>query len=172
MRKFAAEKLEQLLSGISMPVYAPVEDGSTVIYGRYEPGMRLRLDKLGTDKTPKEVLFPQWESLIHFKMEGKKIQLTEEERANEDYVLFGVRACDMQAIRVLDRVFLSDPVDTYYAARREHGSLWALPAMPPAKTASARISVLTLPSPMPTWCCGLPGMNISAKHIPIKGMPC
>jgi len=133
MRKFAAEKLEQLLAGISMPVYAPVEDGSTVIYGRYEPGMRLRLDKLGTDRTPKEVLFPQWESLMHFKMEGKKIRLTEEERANEDYVLFGVRACDMQAIRVLDRVFLSDPVDTYYAARRAHGTIVGLACDAPGK---------------------------------------
>ena len=133
MRKFAAEKLEQLLSALSMPVYAPVEDGGTVIYGRYEPGMRLRLDKLGTDRTPKEVLFPQWESLMHFKMEGKKIQLTEEERANEDYVLFGVRACDMQAIRVLDRVFLSDPVDTYYAARREHGTIVGLACDAPGK---------------------------------------
>lgn len=126
MRTFSAHQLEQLIAGMSMPVYAPVEVGNTVIYAPYEVGKKLRLDKVGTDKTPKEVFFPQWENLMHFRMEGKKIELTEEERANEDYVLFGVRACDMQAIRVLDKVFLADPVDTFYAARRAHGIIVGL----------------------------------------------
>ena len=133
MRKFSADKLNQLIAGMNMPVYAPVEAGNTVIYAPYEDGKKLRLDKTGTDKTPREVLFPQWENLMHFRMEGKKIELTEEERAREDYVLFGVRACDMQAIRVLDKVFLSDPADTYYAARREHGIIVGLACDMPDK---------------------------------------
>ncbi|MBR6753559.1 MAG: 4Fe-4S dicluster domain-containing protein [Clostridia bacterium] len=133
MRTFSAEKLESLISSMTLPVYAPVEEGNTVIYAPYEAGKKLRLDKVGTDKTPKEVLFPQWETLMHFRMEGKTIELTEEERAKEDYVLFGVRACDMQAIRVLDKVFLSDPVDTYYVARREHGIIVGLACDQPGK---------------------------------------
>ena len=32
-------------------------------------------------------------------------------------VIFGAKACDVRAFAVLDNVFLSDPVDTYYAAR-------------------------------------------------------
>ena len=133
MRKFASEKLKEILGRMPCPVYAPVEEGSTVIYAPWDKEKTLRLDKLGTDKTPKEVLFPQWENLMHFKVEGKKIELREEERAGEDYVLFGVRACDLQAIRVLDRVFLSDPVDTYYAARREHGVIVGLACDQPGK---------------------------------------
>ena len=134
MRKFAADQLTNIISSISTPVYAPVEDGSMVVYDRYEDGMTLRLDKVGTDKTPKDILFPQWENLMHFRMEGKTIQLTEEERAKEDYVIFGVRACDIQAIKVLDRVFLADPIDTYYAARREHGTIVGLACGEPAKS--------------------------------------
>ena len=134
MRKFAADQLTNIISSISIPVYAPVEDGSTVVYDRYEEDMTLRLDKVGTDKTPKDILFPQWENLMHFRMEGKTIELTEEERAKENYVIFGVRACDIQAIKVLDRVFLADPIDTYYAARREHGTIVGLACGEPAKS--------------------------------------
>ncbi len=126
MRQFPESKVLDIISSISCPVYAPVEDGSMVVYSRYEDGMTLRLDKIATDKTPKDILFPQWENLMHFRMEGKTIELTEEKRMEEDYVIFGVRGCDLQAFKVLDKVFLSDPIDTYYAARREHGTVVAL----------------------------------------------
>ena len=39
----------------------------------------------------------------------------------EPFVLFGVRACDAASFGILDRVFLSNPVDAYYKARREKG---------------------------------------------------
>ena len=72
-------KVLDIISSISCPVYAPVEDGSMVVYSRYEDGMTLRLDKIATDKTPKDILFPQWENLMHFRLEGKNIELTEED---------------------------------------------------------------------------------------------
>ena len=40
--------------------------------------------------------------------------------------MFGIKGCDVRAIAVLDKVFLSEPVDTYYAARREHGVIVSL----------------------------------------------
>ena len=126
MVKFAAEKLEAILAGIDMPVIAPVDKGATVEYDLYKAGDTLRLDTCKTDKSPKDVLFPQWETLMHFRREGKTIELTEQERMNEDYVIFGARACDIRAFAVLDKVFLADPVDTYYAARREHGIIVGL----------------------------------------------
>ena len=39
--------------------------------------------------------------------------------------------CDIRAFKVLDKVFLADPVDTYYAARREHGILVAIACSDP-----------------------------------------
>ena len=41
-------------------------------------------------------------------------------------VRFGIKACDVRGVAVLDKVFLSDPVDSYYAARREHGVIVSL----------------------------------------------
>ena len=126
MRAFPANKVLDVIKSIPCAVYAPVEDGATVIFDRFEDGMTLRLDKIGTDKSPKDILFPQWENLMHFRMEGKTIELTEQQRSEEEYVLFGVRACDIQAFKVLDKVFLADPVDTYYEARRKNGTIVAL----------------------------------------------
>ena len=134
MRKFAAANIEAIVKSIPCAVYAPVDKGGSVVYDRYEDGCRLRLDVCNTDKSPKDVLFPQWENLMHFRVEGKTIELTEQERCDEDYVIFGIRACDIQAFRVLDRVFLADPIDTYYAARREHGILVALACGEPDDT--------------------------------------
>ena len=126
MRRFNAADMENIIKSIPYPVYAPVECGDLVVYDRYEDGEVLRLDVCNTDKSPKDVLFPQWEDLMHFRMEGRTIELTEQQRCDEDYVIFGIRACDIRAFKVLDRVFLADPVDTYYAARREHGVLVAM----------------------------------------------
>lgn len=126
MRRFNAADMENIINSIPYPVYAPVECGDLVVYDRYEDGEVLRLDVCNTDKSPKDVLFPQWEDLMHFRMEGRTIELTEQQRCDEDYVIFGIRACDIRAFKVLDRVFLADPVDTYYAARREHGLLVAM----------------------------------------------
>ena len=42
------------------------------------------------------------------------------------FVVFGVRACDVRAFAVLDRVILSEPVDSFYAARRAMGTVVSL----------------------------------------------
>ena len=123
MRKFNACDIEKIVKSIPYAVYAPIDKDGLTVYDRYEEGETLRLDTCNTDKSPKDVLFPQWEDLMHFRMEGKTIELTEQERCSQDYVIFGIRACDIRAFKVLDKVFLADPVDTYYAARREHGIL-------------------------------------------------
>ncbi|MGI6238366.1 MAG: 4Fe-4S dicluster domain-containing protein [Christensenellales bacterium] len=132
MRYFLKENLTDILKSTPCAVYAPVEDGVGVEYARYEDGMALNLDKIPTDKTPKDILFPQWENLMHFRMDGKSIELTEQARSSEEYVIFGIRACDIRAFEVLDRVFLAEPVDSYYAARRAHGTLVGIACAEPA----------------------------------------
>ena len=37
-----------------------------------------------------------------------------------------MKACDIKGVEVLDKVFLADPVDSFYAARRAHGTIVAL----------------------------------------------
>lgn len=73
------------------------------------------------ERGAKPVFFPQAEDLMRFKTEGKNIELFDVRAEVQDFVVFGVHACDLRALDVLDNVFLKDPVDTYYQARREHG---------------------------------------------------
>ena len=54
-----------------------------------------------------------------------------------------MKACDIQGVKVLDNVFLSDPIDTFYAARRDHGTIVALACHERKKAVSVKYSVLT-----------------------------
>ena len=54
-------------------------------------------------------------------------------------MVFGMKACDIKGVEVLDRVFLSDPIDTFYAARREHGTIVALACHEPEETCFCKV---------------------------------
>ena len=81
----------------------------------------MRLDALKTVKSAKDVFFPQVENLLKFRVEGKSIEINQAPLCEEDFVIFGVRGCDAKSFEILDRVFLVDPRDEFYAARRAHG---------------------------------------------------
>src|SRR5699024_11289020 len=58
---------------------------------------KLRLDVLNTVKSAKDVFFPQTEDLASFKTEGKEISIQAENPLDEDFAVFGVRACDVKS---------------------------------------------------------------------------
>lgn len=89
---------------------------------------------LNTVRSAKDFFFPQTENLMDFKLSGKTIEIIDTRSETEDFVLFGVRACDVKSFEILDRVFLSDPVDTYYKNRREHGIIMSLACSRPQET--------------------------------------
>ncbi len=123
MKKFLKSDLNALLGLISEKerVYLPVSYAGQTNYAIYNENSRVDLDTLKTVKSAKEVFFPQSETLYTVTKENKKIRITQEELESEEFVLFGVRGCDVKGIEVLDRVFLSEPVDSFYKARRDHG---------------------------------------------------
>ena len=49
-------------------------------------------------------------------------------------MVFGVRACDCRALEILDRVFLSEPVDGFYKDRRDHGVVVTLACSQPEES--------------------------------------
>ena len=64
------------------------------------------------------------------------------------FVLFGVRACDFKAFDVLDRVFLADPVDTYYQSRREAGVIVTLACSRPEESCFCKAFGIDAAEPM------------------------
>ena len=135
MRKIALRQLESLFAAIeeNAALYLPVDTAAGAKFERWESGKTLS-DALNTVRSPKDFFFPQTENLMDFKVEGKQIEVIDTRKESEDFVVFGVRACDVRSFDILDRVFLSEPVDTYYKNRREHGVIFSLACTRPAET--------------------------------------
>lgn len=123
MYKIAKEKLPSLFAAVagSMDLYMPLKKNGQVNYGIWSEEEETALDALNSVKSPKDFFFPQSETLYTCYMEGKKISITPEQLKNQPFAIFGIRACDVKGIEVLDKVFLAEPVDEFYKARREHG---------------------------------------------------
>ena len=136
MKKLALNSLGEFLAKISaeQTVIAPIEKADQVDFGVWNKDQKLRLDALKTVKSAKGAFFPQVEDMVRFHVDGKNIEINPAEVMNEDFVIFGVRACDAKSFELLDRVFLSDPVDPYYAARREHGTVVTLACNAPEES--------------------------------------
>ena len=115
-------------------LYLPVDgkDGNAV-YTKWEDGKEWS-NALNTVRSPKDFFFPQTENLMAFRTAGKSIEIVDTRSETEDFVIFGVRACDVKSFEILDRVFLSAPVDTFYAARREHGIIVSVACTKPSET--------------------------------------
>lgn len=135
MRKIALDKLDVLFARIakSNTLYLPVDTKAGAKFEKWTEGTKLS-DALNTVRSPKDFFFPQTESLVDFKVEGKNIEVIDIRSDCEDFVVFGVRACDVKSFDVLDRVFLAEPVDTYYKNRREHGIIMSLACNKPVET--------------------------------------
>ena len=136
MRKSSVESMNAIFAEIakSAALYLPVDESNgKAKYTKWEEG-KVWSEALNTVRSPKDLFFPQTEDLMKFKTSGKNIEIVDIRDESEDFVVFGVRACDVKSFEVLDRVFLSEPVDSFYASRREHGVVVALACSRPSET--------------------------------------
>ena len=122
MKKIAMASLNALFAQIAADkkLYLPIEKAGKVDFYEWNAGENVRLDALKTVKSAKDVFFPQVENLLKFRVEGKSIEINQAPLCEEDFVIFGVRGCDAKSFEILDRVFLVDPRDEFYASRRAH----------------------------------------------------
>ena len=125
MYKIAKSKLPALFRKITetQELYLPIKTAGQVNFGAWSEEAEVSLETLKTVKSPKDAFFPQSENLYTCRRDGKSIKIEPEELKNQAFVVFGMKACDVKGVEVLDRVFLADPVDSFYAARRKHGTM-------------------------------------------------
>lgn len=128
MYKISKADLNRLFENISTKndLFLPIESGGKTNFALWSEGVRTDLDTLKTVKSPKDLFFPQSEVLYTCARQEESWTVTPEAHREAPFVAFGLKACDVRALAVLDRVFLSEPVDTYYAARREKGTIVSL----------------------------------------------
>ncbi len=135
MRKISLDKLPSLFAEISAneTLYLPVDTKAGAKFEKWDETKTLS-SALNTVRSAKDFFFPQTENLMDFKIEGKTIEVIDNRSETEDFVIFGIRACDVKSFDVLDRVFLAEPVDTYYMNRRNHGVIMSVACTRPTET--------------------------------------
>ena len=136
MYKIEKQNLAPLFQAIAakQELYVPSNTNGQVNFAPYSEDIQVDLDTLNTVKSPKDIFFPQSENLYTCKREGKKISIQPEALKEQDFVVFGLKGCDIRGMDVLDKVFLAEPVDSFYAARRAHGTIVALACREPEET--------------------------------------
>ena len=156
MYSIAKENLNSLYAAIagSYDLFMPIKTAGQTNYGFWKEGAEGDIDTLKTIRSGKDAFFPQVEQLYTVNREivpadvasgedaekaadtpvRTKLNVTPGKLVDQDFVIFGMRACDVRAIEVMDNVFLTDPVDSYYKSRREHGIVVALACHEPEES--------------------------------------
>ncbi len=170
MRKCAITNKNALFSAMATvaKLYVPTDTKDGASFTEWKDGTALT-KKLNTNRSAKDFFFPQTENMMTFQMTGKKLEIFDTRREHEDFILFGVRACDVKSFEILDRVFLVDPVDTYYANRRAHGTVISLACNKPAETCFCKTFDIHAEDPAGDVVCWEDGENLYLTAKTEKG---
>jgi ferredoxin len=106
-------------------VIAPVRRGGQVVFREVTRADEIVGDAGRADFSAKEFFLPASEAIVTWQPTENGVQ-TEAPLPGQPQVLFGARPCDAHALEVMDRLFLDDPVDLYYAERRARTTLVGL----------------------------------------------
>ncbi len=171
MYKIAKENLSALFRLIaeSQELYLPVRTAEQVNFGVWSEDAEVDLDTLKSVKSPKDAFFPQSENLYTCIKEGKKIQIEPEALKEQKFVVFGMKACDVQGVQVLDKVFLADPLDTFYAARRDHGTIVAMACHEPEESCFCKVFGIDCAEPAADVAAWMVEGNLYWKSLTEKG---
>ena len=106
MYKIAKKDLASLFALIkeTNELYLPVKVAEQTNFAAWTEDACVDLDTLKSVKSPKDVFFPQSETLYTCHNEGKKIKITPEALVNEDFVVFGMKACEIGRASCRERV--------------------------------------------------------------------
>jgi ferredoxin len=130
------ERLNDLLDKLAgeAAVYLPATRDGQTRFAAYTPGSAVELGTAKTQFSPKELLFPQTETLYTYAQLGEDITI-EETVNTTNQILFGVRSCDAYSIARMDEVFLTRTfVDTLYNERRQNTLIVALGCTAPDRS--------------------------------------
>ena len=105
MFKIAKSKLPELLKAIAaqQELFLPVNNNGQVNFAAWFEGCNADIETLKTVKSPKDMFFPQSETLYTVKKEQHKLSVEPQTLADQNFVAFGMKACDIQGIKVLDK---------------------------------------------------------------------
>jgi len=116
-------------------VFVPVKEKNIVFFERLSQGREAYLDFRNTKKPPKEVFFPQTETLFIHRIGKKGVEIEEALIVKGKRVLLGVRPCDARSFVLLDKFFSSgEHKDLYYLEKRKNTTMFGLACNHPLST--------------------------------------
>lgn len=137
MFSIAVDKIDSLFELIAskQALYIPTDNESgKADFALWQKGVTLS-SALKTVRSAKDFFFPKVEKMVEYQRNGKEITVIDPRKELEDFVVFGVRACDAKGFEIIDNVYMHmSPKDTYYTNRREHGTVVTLACNEPAQT--------------------------------------
>ena len=171
MKKIVRSELNALFAAIAADkqLFIPADNkAGQAEFTSWQDGVALS-EKLNTTRSAKDLFFPQVENLVNFKVSGKKMEIIENRDPAEPFVVFGVRACDCRSFDILDSVFLSEPVDTFYKTRRENGIVITMACFKPAETCFCGAFGIDAANPAGDVTCWMDADNLYWKANTEKG---
>ena len=136
MLSVSKDKINSLFEAIAKTktLYLPVDNASgKANFEKWQKGTKLS-SALKTVRSAKDFFFPKTEKMVGYKIENGNITVEDPRKELEDFVVFGVRACDAKAFNIFDKVYLEmTPTDSYYKNRRDHAVIVTLACSDPDK---------------------------------------
>jgi len=121
--KFSKENLGKVLEALKdYKVYAPQKKADVVRFQELSDPSEITLEFTNTNVPPKEIMFPQTETLFRFKVGGQDIEPRVPEPTDK-MLVFGLRPCDARAYSIVDKLWQWDFIDPYVKNRRESSTI-------------------------------------------------
>lgn len=128
--KLPKAELERFVSLLSRfgEVHAPVERNGDFVFERLTHWADARLDYTRTILPPKKYLLPPQETLFRF--DAQNGYQPAAARLGQRLVLFGVHACDVYGLNLLEEVFDGKYPDPYFQTRRKNVAIVGVDCVP------------------------------------------
>ncbi|MFW6301476.1 MAG: 4Fe-4S dicluster domain-containing protein [Bacillota bacterium] len=127
MLRLNIDKLQDFLKELEeeYQVYLPInKEQQTEFYSfskllNSDKNLEIDFNSRLSVKSPKNFFFPRSESYLEFTKDNGRLDFKLKELTGKPNLIFGIRNCDQESFKLLDKVFLQEPVDQLYQRRRE-----------------------------------------------------
>ncbi|TFG00483.1 MAG: hypothetical protein EU542_08040 [Promethearchaeota archaeon] len=104
--------------------FAPVDVKGNIEFKKITDPKEIVLDYYNSKVPPKEILFPQMETIFEYEINDDGIKIEENKKLDEKNIIFGIRPCDAHSFVLLENFFnFGQFKDNLFLKKRENTTL-------------------------------------------------
>jgi sulfhydrogenase subunit beta (sulfur reductase) len=104
--------------------YAPTKEKGNIVFKEISNPEEIELNYLNSKIPPKDVLFPQKETIFEYRYEGKDVIIEDRKDLDDKILIFGVRPCDAYSFKLLEDFFAFGKVqDEIFLKKRKNSTI-------------------------------------------------